>query len=146
MALCLLAGFAYNVPPIHDRLAWRVENVRVAIKRYFNPPEQVLFVPQEQVDAIVQATLTAMAPTPTSTPFPITETALPLPSALIGVGKVTSIRLALTCDRASKLMTKMSTHSRLLILLRRIQNSMQSGVWAATWSCSNAYWRLAIRC
>jgi hypothetical protein len=29
--MCLLAGFAYNLPPIHDRLAWRVENMRVAI-------------------------------------------------------------------------------------------------------------------
>jgi hypothetical protein len=78
--LCLLAGIAYTLPPIHDRLAWRVENLRVAIKRYFNPPEQVVFVPQEQVDAIVRATLTAMAPTPTLTPFPSTETAVPLPS------------------------------------------------------------------
>jgi hypothetical protein len=79
--LCLLAGLAYNLPPLHDRLAWRVDNLRVAIKRYFNPPEQMVFVPQEQVEAIVQATLTAMAPTPTSTSLPIlTETALPIPS------------------------------------------------------------------
>ena len=54
VGLCLLAGLAYNLPPIHDRLAWRVDNLRVAIKRYLNPPEQVVFVPQEQVDAIVQ--------------------------------------------------------------------------------------------
>ena len=69
VALCLLAGLAYNLPPIHERLAWRVDNLRVQIKRYFNPPEQVVFVPQEQVDAIVNATLTALAPTPTSTPL-----------------------------------------------------------------------------
>jgi hypothetical protein len=78
VALCLLAGLAYNLPPIHDRLAWRVGNLRVAIKRYFNPPEQAVFVPQEQVDAIVNATLTALAPT--STPLPsLTETPLPSP-------------------------------------------------------------------
>ena len=79
-ALCLLASFAYNLPPLHDRLAWRVDNLRVEIKRYFNPPEQVVFTPQEQVDAIVSATLTARVPAPTSTPLPqLTETPLPPP-------------------------------------------------------------------
>ena len=79
--MCLLAVLAYNLPPIHDRLAWRVDSLLVGIKRYFNPPEQVVFVPQEQVEAIVQGTLTAMASTATSTPPPaITETLLPSPS------------------------------------------------------------------
>jgi hypothetical protein len=69
----------YNLPPIHDRLAWRVDNLRVAIKRFLNPPEQVVFIPQEQVDAIVDATLTAMAPTPTQTSV-LGPTGTPLPS------------------------------------------------------------------
>jgi tetratricopeptide (TPR) repeat protein len=78
VALCLLAGLVYNLPPIHERLAWRVDNLRVAIKRFLNPPEQVVFLPQEQVDAIVNATLTALALTPTQTPIPgPTETPLP---------------------------------------------------------------------
>ncbi|HEX5809819.1 MAG TPA: hypothetical protein VFY25_14220, partial [Anaerolineales bacterium] len=77
--LCLLAGILYNLPPIHDRLAWRVDSLRVGIRRYFNPPEQVVFVPQEQVDAIVQGTLTAMAQAPASTVFP-NQTAAPLPT------------------------------------------------------------------
>lgn len=73
--MCILGSLVYNLPPIHDRLSWRVDNVRVAIKRYFNPPEQVVFVPQEQVDAIVASTLTAMAPTGTATPIQsITDT------------------------------------------------------------------------
>jgi tetratricopeptide (TPR) repeat protein len=79
-ALCLLASFAYNLPPLHDRLAWRVDNLRVEIKRYFNPPEQVVFTPQEQVEAIVSATLTALGPAPTTTPLPrLTETPFPSP-------------------------------------------------------------------
>ena len=77
--LCLLSVLAYNLPPIHDRLAWRIDNVRVAIKRYFNPPEQVLFVPQEQVDAIVQGTLTAMAQATTTALPAFTETPAPSP-------------------------------------------------------------------
>jgi len=78
IGLCLLAGIAYYLPPIHDRLAWRMDNLRVAIKRHFNPPEQVVFTPQEQVEAIVRATLTALAPPPTFTSLPsLTETPLP---------------------------------------------------------------------
>ncbi len=73
-------GLACDLPPIHDRLAWRVDTLRVQVKRYFNPPEEVVFVPQAQVDAIVNGTLTAMAPAPTATSLPLTETPVPLPS------------------------------------------------------------------
>lgn len=79
--LCLLAGILYNVPWLYDRLSWRVENLRVEIRRYFNPPEQVVFTPQEQmVEAIVRGTLTALAPSPASTPLPdLTESPFPSP-------------------------------------------------------------------
>jgi len=61
-------------------VAWRVDNLRVEVKRYFNPPEQVVFIPQEQVEAIVRATLTALALTPTLAPPPaLTETPIPSP-------------------------------------------------------------------
>jgi tetratricopeptide (TPR) repeat protein len=62
------------------RLAWRIDNLRVAVKRYFNPPEQVVFMPQEQIEVIVQGTLTALA-APNSTPLPA-QTATPLPSPI----------------------------------------------------------------
>jgi tetratricopeptide (TPR) repeat protein len=62
------------------RLAWRIDNMRVAIKRYFNPPEQVVFLPQEQIEVIVQGTLTALA-APSSTPLPA-QAATPLPSPI----------------------------------------------------------------
>lgn len=82
VGLCLLCGLVYNLPPVHDRLAWRVDSLLVSIKRYFNPPEEVVFTPQEQIEVIVQATLTALAPTPTATALPqLTETPLPPPSA-----------------------------------------------------------------
>jgi hypothetical protein len=77
--LCVLAILLYNVPFIHSRLAWRIDNLRVRIQYALNPPEQAVFLPQEQaeldhqVDAIVNATLTALAPT--STPTEITPTA-----------------------------------------------------------------------
>ena len=80
--LLVLAILMYNVPSIHSRLAWRLDNLRVRIQYAINPPEQAVFQPQEQaqlenqVNAIVEATLTAMAPT--FTPTPLTPTPTPL--------------------------------------------------------------------
>lgn len=85
----------YQLPPVHDRLSRRVDNLIVQIRRFFNPPEEVIFVPQEQVDAIVHSTLTAMAATTpqrvaTQTPAPvpvpsITPTLIPSQVALSGI-------------------------------------------------------------
>jgi hypothetical protein len=78
--LCVLAILLYNVPFVHSRLAWRIDNLRVRIQYAINPPEQAVFQPQEQaelehqVQAIVNATLTALAPTHTSTPLISTPT------------------------------------------------------------------------
>jgi tetratricopeptide (TPR) repeat protein len=87
MVLTCLAGILiYNLPPVHARLAWRVENLRVQIRRAINPPEEAVFVPRQQLEAAVQATLLAMTVTAalptatlTATPTPAT-TATPLPS------------------------------------------------------------------
>ena len=99
-----LSLLVYNIPFVHSRVAWRVENLRVRLQYAINPPEQVVFQPQEQaaledqVDAIVNATLTALAPTatlvpltpaptqagPTTTPLPSptpTPSPTPLPEA-----------------------------------------------------------------
>ncbi len=89
--LCVLAILLYNVPFIHSRLAWRIDNLRVRIQYALNPPEQAVFQPQEQaelehqVDVIVNATLTALAPTSTptaitATPTSMGPTASPMPS------------------------------------------------------------------
>jgi tetratricopeptide (TPR) repeat protein len=82
--LCLLSIVVYNLPPVNERLAWRVDNLFVQIRRFFNPPEQVVFTPQEQVEIIVRETLTALAPTPLptmdETPLPTsTPTLVPTP-------------------------------------------------------------------
>lgn len=83
--LLVLAAIAlYYVPPIHDRLAWRVAEWRAEIFYYFNPPEQAVFVPvdqQVQIESIVQATIQSFlltgptsTPTPTATPLQATPT------------------------------------------------------------------------
>ena len=80
--ICLCAILVYFLPPVNQRLAWRVENLRVQVRRALNPPEQVVFVPQEQQDqiaAVVEATLRALTPSPTITVGP---TQTPSPTAV----------------------------------------------------------------
>jgi tetratricopeptide (TPR) repeat protein len=91
--LCLASIVLYNLPPINERVAWRVANLRVQVRRALNPPEQVVFVPQEQIDAIVQSTLQAMTPSPaktttiiansTATPTKLSATGTPEPSPTV---------------------------------------------------------------
>ena len=59
----------YFLPPVHERLSWRIANLRSSIFYFFNPPDEVAFSPAQQVEmeAIVQKTQTAMAPTSTQT-------------------------------------------------------------------------------
>jgi hypothetical protein len=79
--LLLVTAGVYFLPPVHERLAWRVDNLRADIKYALNPPEQAVFVPQGQaanvnpdsvstMQAIVQATLQAVQLTPTPSPTP----------------------------------------------------------------------------
>lgn len=78
--LCLVAGFTYYLPPVHERLSWRVHNLRVQIWRAFFPPERVVFVPQKQIDDIVQATFQAMTLVPRLTPSPTITPTIPGPT------------------------------------------------------------------
>jgi tetratricopeptide (TPR) repeat protein len=82
--VCLFAVLLYQLPPVHDRLYWRLDNLRAQIDYTLHPPEKQVFIPQEQVDAIVKATLAVLLPTPSLTPSPSPtlpgDTATPLPS------------------------------------------------------------------
>ncbi|HSF80325.1 MAG TPA: C39 family peptidase [Anaerolineales bacterium] len=96
--LCLLGAFAYNLPPIHERLAWRLDALRTRLLYALHPPEEALFVPQAQTQLTLTptsqptrtATLSPTLPGPTETPLPsptstITPTPLPERVALEGV-------------------------------------------------------------
>lgn len=68
--LCLLlTALVYNLPPVHARLSGRVEAWQAQIKYTLNPPEEAVFVPQEQAEGDL--------PTPNPTPTPILPTATP---------------------------------------------------------------------
>ncbi len=68
--LALLAVGLYFVPPVHAKLAWRLDNLRLSIIDVIHPPQKVTFQPLGQD-----------LPTPTSLPTPtITLTPTPLPT------------------------------------------------------------------
>ena len=93
--LCLVLTAAYFIPPIHDRLSWRIDSLRTQVQYALNPPAEAVFVPQsgpsgeaEQaiaVEAIVDATLDAFSATLTETASvagpSASETPTPGPSA-----------------------------------------------------------------
>lgn len=62
---CLVGYGVYQLPPVNERLAWRVDTWRSAIKYALQPPEQVVFVPEPTAEGGLQLTQTL---TPTTTP------------------------------------------------------------------------------
>lgn len=77
--LVLLCAIAYLIPAVRSRVDWRVEQVRSQVRYALFPPEEAVFTPQDQVAAIVQATMQAYTPAPTLTPT-ITPTWTPGPT------------------------------------------------------------------
>ena len=78
--LCLVSVGFYYIPPVHDRLAWRVDELVLNLKYRLNPPAQAVFVPQEAEKESSTATLhpaSTPSPTPTSR---ITETPISSPT------------------------------------------------------------------
>jgi hypothetical protein len=80
--VCLLSIVFYNLPPVHDRLGWRVDELRTRIKYALNPPEEAVFVPQAQISQTQLATpaVRIITATPTITPTPPGPTDTPTPS------------------------------------------------------------------
>lgn len=96
--LCLLclAG-VYFLPPVHERLAWRLDELLLRMRYTLHPPQKVVFVPEQSTSLpppLVFSPTASSSPTatlpqatlpPTSTPMPtLTPTipATPLPASL----------------------------------------------------------------
>ena len=83
---CFGGALAYQLPPVKERINWRVEKLRADMKYALNPPQKMVFVPEKSPTADVGATLQALAqlmPTPSPTPGPIDPppiTATPSPT------------------------------------------------------------------
>ncbi len=82
--MCLLSIAVYNIPAVETRLAPRIDQLRTRIVYAINPPEEAVFIPQEQEQqgALPTQTVTLLPPTPTATLTPTVEgpTNTPAPS------------------------------------------------------------------
>jgi len=57
----LLGIGIYNLPPVHSRLSWRLDNLRTNIIYFFNPPSEAVFTPGEQPTNLTIETAIATA-------------------------------------------------------------------------------------
>ena len=98
ISIVLLIGI-YYIPPVHSRLAWRLESLRTQIRYLIKPPDEAVFLPTQQsaIQTVVAGTMYAAIQTPsvtpvrTSTPEPgpasmPTVTATPLPASVMLTG------------------------------------------------------------
>ena len=92
VVLCLLAVIVYNLPPVHDRLAWRLDDLRTRIIYALKPPENAIFLPGgDQLPspvirtAQITPTLTETPPTLPTIAFetPLVSSPTPSPTATI---------------------------------------------------------------
>ncbi len=83
-AIVLLAAIGlYNIPFIHDRLAWRIENFQTKIYYFFNPPGKVVFVPTQQGGMTTTPRPSATPTRAVTSEFTPTITPTPLPQTVI---------------------------------------------------------------
>lgn len=94
------AIYIYNLPPIQERISWRVAELMARIKYTLSPPEEAIFVPEEDAilpTKIVTSTSILSTPLPAnSTPgtpsnlprsLPIpTQTLTPIPESILLTG------------------------------------------------------------
>ena len=73
VALILIGILIYRIPVVKSSVDWRYDQIRTRIIYFFNPPDEVTFVPSEQES---MATPTP-SPTPTATEIILDSTELP---------------------------------------------------------------------
>lgn len=66
----LLALIALLITPVRERIFSKLIEIRADVKYALNPPEKAIFVPGDQVNQVVQQTMTALAASYTATPSP----------------------------------------------------------------------------
>jgi hypothetical protein len=129
LLLFLATGLIYNLPTVHDRLAWRTANLQAQVRRALNPPEEIVFVPGGKespgvVQTVAQATLDVLfpssspigthtaspgvtpnlSPTVSVTPFPSetpAPTSTPIPAKVILTGVVHEYQKFNNCGPAN---------------------------------------------
>ena len=92
IAALLAIVTVYNLPPVQQRVAWRVSGLTARIKYALSPPEKVVFFPQEaSVEPVktVPSIWATVSPAPASTrvipssvPSIASQTSTPIPKRL----------------------------------------------------------------
>lgn len=79
LACLLISAGIYQIPAVNERLSWRFESAWVRFRSAINPPEDITFVPQGQVEATqpTQTPTIALEIPPTNTPLPPGPTITP---------------------------------------------------------------------
>jgi hypothetical protein len=86
-AIAVFVVLLYFFPPVHDRLAWRLDSMRTQIKYLIQPPGEAFFTPQGQnqiaiaVTAMMQTYEASLTPVVNATSG-ITTTPMPGPTAM----------------------------------------------------------------
>jgi tetratricopeptide (TPR) repeat protein len=86
----LLAGALgiYYLPPVHSRLAWRLDQLWNSIRLAFSPPDEAVFVPGQGAGTAPALPPNDTPPPPTATAHPLTPTATALPASVRLAGVV----------------------------------------------------------
>jgi hypothetical protein len=80
--LCLCLVGVFFLPPVYNRLAWRLEEVGLRLGYWWNPPEEQVFTPQQAVLAGAASAMPASEPAAASPQAqPATESAAAAASA-----------------------------------------------------------------
>ena len=90
LVICLIGiPVIYNLPPVEERVGWRVAELLARFKYTLSPPEEIIFVPRENdiwvTPVVTPQTLPTIPRSITSTEIPTTEQPGPsiLPTATI---------------------------------------------------------------
>ena len=119
VVLCLMGLLVYQIPPVNQRLSWRVEQMQASIRYAINPPQKDVFKPvgqtlPKEADKLPTATVTAVptatptVPGPTPSPVPTatsTFTPTPLPPQTLLNGFVHEFQLMNNCGPANLAMS-----------------------------------------
>ncbi len=103
LGLCILMGaFVYRLPPVYERLGWRVSQWRAQLQYALSPPGEAVFTPNPTIAAMFQETMAALSPTPnpnppSAAPGPsatpsVTPTQTPEPTPLPGSVRLNGVR------------------------------------------------------
>jgi tetratricopeptide (TPR) repeat protein len=74
--ILLLIGL-YFIPPVHSRLAWRLDDLMAQIKYFFNPPDEAIFQPGGVANLTIETVIAT-----TRAEFMLTLTPQAIPSSL----------------------------------------------------------------